>query len=83
MDALFLDSERIPPSTSFFDLKNWLIYGRAAYRSANNVVFVYEAVPWTYIYSVIDRTYNKELLAEYDWDWLKRAVQANKLQSYE
>ena len=33
-----------------------------------------------YIYSVIDRTYNKALLAEYDWVWLKQAVQANKLQ---
>ena len=34
----------------------------------------------THIYNVTDRTYNNELLAEYDWDALKRAVQSNKLQ---
>ena len=33
-----------------------------------------------YIHNVIDRNANEELLAEYDWEWLKRAVQANKLQ---
>ena len=40
----------------FFNLGDWLKYGRAAYRSANNVVCIYEAIPLTYIYSVIDRT---------------------------
>ena len=63
-----------------FNLNDWLTDGRAAYRSANNVVCVYEAVPLTYMYSVIDRTYNKELFVEYDWFWLEQSVQANKLQ---
>ena len=47
----------------FFNLREWLKDGRVAYRSANNVVCVYEAISLTYIYKVIDRTYNKELLA--------------------
>ena len=66
----------------FFNLTEWLKAGRAAHRSANNVVCVYEAIPLAYIYSVIDRTYNKELLEEYDWAWLKDALQANKFLSY-
>ena len=55
----------------FFDLKQWLRDGRVAYRSANNVVCVYEAIPLTYIHNVIDRHAGKELLAEDDWPWLK------------
>ena len=64
----------------FFDLRQWLTDGRAAYRSANNVICVHETIPLTYIYSVIDRTYNKELLAEHEWNRLQQAVQANRLQ---
>ena len=45
------------------------------------MVCIYEAIPLANIYSVIDRTYSKELLAEYDWGWLKDAAQASKLQA--
>ena len=44
------------------------------------MVYVYEGIPLVYIYSVIDRTYNQELLTEYGWAWLNQAVQTNKLQ---
>ena len=64
----------------FFNLRQWLKDGRAAYRSANNVVCVYEAILLTYIHNVIDRNSNRELLAEHDWEWLKAAVQANRLE---
>jgi hypothetical protein len=45
--------------------------GRVAYRSDNNVVCVYEAIPLTYSHNVIDRNSNRELLVEHDWEWLK------------
>ena len=64
----------------FFNLKQWLRDGRDAYRSANNVICVYEAIPLYYIHNVIDRHADKELFADDDWHWLKSAVQANKLE---
>jgi len=63
-----------------FNLKQWLRYGRDAYRSANNVICVYEAIPLTYIHNVIDRLADKELVADDDWHWVKSAVQSNKLE---
>ena len=74
MDALFLDSERAPVRIYIcIDLRKWLEDGRATYRSTNNVVCVYETVPLNYSYNAIDRTYNKELHAEHDWEWLKKS----------
>ena len=43
----------------FFDLKQWLRDGRDAYRSANNAICVYEAIPLYYIHNVIDRHADK------------------------
>jgi len=63
----------------FFNLKQWLRYGRDAYLSASNVVCVYETIPLYYVHNVIDRPVDKELLADDDWYWLKAAVQANIL----
>ena len=40
----------------FFDMKKWLKGGRAAYRSANNMVCVYDAISLVYIHSVIEGT---------------------------
>ena len=34
-----------------------------------------------YVHNVIDRLADKELLADYDWHWLKSVVQANKLEA--
>ena len=64
----------------FFDLSRWLRDGRAAYRSANNVICVYESVSLVYIHNVIDRTASRELHSGHDWEWLKTAVQENRLQ---
>ena len=44
------------------------------------MVCVYEAMSFIYSHKVIEGYANKKLLAEYDWEWLKTAVQANKLQ---
>ena len=63
----------------FFNLKQWLRDGRDAYRSANNVICVYETIPLYYVHTVIDRLADKDLFADDDWHWLKSAVQANKL----
>ena len=63
----------------FFNLKQWLRDGRDAYRSANNVICVYETIPLYYARNVIDRPADKELFADDDWYWLKAAVQANRL----
>jgi len=51
-----------------------------AYRSAHNVICVYESISLVYMHSVIDRNANKELLAEHDGEWLKTAAQENRLQ---
>ena len=61
-------------------LKHWLRDGRAAYRSANNVICVYAAIPLTYIHNVIGRHADKELLTDDDWPRLKSAAQANRLE---
>ena len=45
-----------------FNLKQWLRDGRDAYRSANNVICVYETIPLYYVHNVIDRHADKELL---------------------
>ena len=58
----------------------WLKDGRAAYRSANTVIFVYDSVYLVYIHNVIDRNTNRELHSEHDWTWLNTAVQDNILQ---
>ena len=63
-----------------FNLEQWLRDGRAAYRSANNVICVCAAIPLTYINNVIDRHVDKELLAEDNWPWLLSAAHANKLE---
>ena len=60
-----------------FNLKQRLRRGRDAYRSANNVICVYEAVPLYYIHNVIDRHADKQVLADDDWHWLKSVVQTN------
>ena len=44
------------------------------------MICMYETTHLTYIYSVVDRTCNKELHAEIEWSWLEQAVQANRLQ---
>ena len=79
-DALFSGFRTNSTIYIFCNLREWLKHGRAAHLSASNVICVYQAIPLTYIYNVIDRTYNNELLAEYDWDWLKRTVQDSNLQ---
>ena len=63
----------------FLNLAQWLRDGRDAYRSANNVICVYETIPLYYVHNVIDRRADKELSADDDWHWLKSAAQANKL----
>ena len=45
----------------FFNLKHWLRDGRDAYRSANNVVCVYETNSLYHVLNVIDRHADKEL----------------------
>ena len=62
-----------------FDIRQWLIDGRDAYRSANNVICVYEIIPLCYVHNVIDRPADKELRADYDWYWLTTAAQSNIL----
>ena len=37
----------------FFNLKQWLRDGRDAYRSANNVICVYETIPLYYVHIAI------------------------------
>ena len=63
-----------------FNLKQWLRDGRDAYRSANNVICVYETIPLYYAHNAIDRYADNELVANDDWHWLKSVVQANKLE---
>ena len=57
-----------------FNLKQWLRDGRDAYRSANNVICAYDAIPLFYVHNVIDRHVDKELLADDYWPWLKSVV---------
>ena len=48
-----------------FDLIRCLRYGRKAYRSANNVICIYEDMSTSYIRHVVDQSHGRELFREY------------------
>ena len=48
----------------FFNLKWWLREGRPAYRSANNVICIYESVPMPFLLYVVDKRLGRELRSD-------------------
>ena len=79
LDELFLVSE-LALVSAFVNLFLLFREGRAAYRSANNVICVSEEAPLSFITYVVDKARNEYLHVEHRDQWILQAVQNDSLE---